>query len=96
MDNQKKKCPRCGDEESQKLDGKNRSGTQRCLCKLCKVSYTLNPKDHRIPEHIRKIAIREYYAGISGRMIGKIHNMSSNNVMRWILAMGKKNSESVD
>jgi len=72
--------------------GYNRSGTQRCLCGLCNYKYTLNPKKREYPEELRQIAIKEYYAGASGRAVGMIHGMSKSNVYNWI----KKNCGSVD
>jgi transposase-like protein len=83
-----KRCPVCGLESKQKRMGFNRSGTQRCLCKVCRKSYTINPKRYAYPEEVRQIAIKEYYAGASGRVVGQLHGMSKANVYNWI----KKNS----
>jgi len=95
MENPKElRCPKCGDKDNQKKHGVNRSSTQRCFCKLCNASYTLDPKSRAIPEHIREIAIREYFMGVSGRGVGKIHRMGKENAMRWIQA--KKKLASVD
>jgi transposase-like protein len=85
-------CPKCGKAINQKNFGVNRSGTQRCMCKECGCTYTLAPKKRAYPEELRKLAIKEYYAGISGRGVGKIHGMSGNNVYNWI----KKTEEGVD
>jgi transposase-like protein len=85
-------CPKCGSKEKQAKDGFTNSGTQRCRCFNCKCRYALNPKSREYPEEVRRIAIKEYYAGISGRGVGKIHGMSGNNVINWI----KKNRNSVD
>lgn len=86
------KCPCCGQESNQKRIGFNRSGTQRCLCTVCKRAYTLNPKKRAYPEELRQIAIKEYYAGASGRAVGNLHGMSKSNVYNWI----KKNRECMD
>jgi transposase-like protein len=83
-------CPKCGSSENQKDFGFNRSGTQRSFCKVCNVSYTLNPKPHAIPEEKRSLAIKEFYSGISGRGVGKIHGMSKANVYNWIKKTTKK------
>jgi transposase-like protein len=82
-------CPECGKRENQRMCGKNRSGTQRCFCTVCKKYYTLNPKKREIPEEVRQQAIKTYYAGASGRGVGKIFGMSKANVYNWI----KKNDE---
>ena len=87
-----KGCPRCGASSNQMLNGKNRSGTQSCLCGKCRKSYTLNPKKRAYAEEVRELAIKEYYAGASGRSVGRIHGMSKANVYNWI----KKNWYGVD
>ena len=88
----KKECPNCGSASKQMLNGKNRSGTQSCLCGKCKRSYTLNPKKRAYDEEIRNLAIKEHYAGASGRSIGRMHGMNKANVYNWI----KKNRDGVD
>ncbi|MFV0400189.1 MAG: hypothetical protein ACK5LX_06150 [Oscillospiraceae bacterium] len=77
-------CPKCGNIENQIKKGKNRSGTQRCICKDCKVVYTINHKKREYPEETRKLAIKMYYSGVSGRGVGKILGMSKENVSNWI------------
>jgi len=79
-----RKCPRCGSESNQMSMGYNRSGTQRVLCGKCKKTYTENPKRNAYPEELRQIAIKEYYAGASGRAVGALHGMSKSNVYNWI------------
>ena len=64
--------------------GKNRSGTQRCFCNECKKYYTLDPKTREIPEEVRQQAIKTYYAGASGRGVGKVFGFSKANVYNWI------------
>jgi transposase-like protein len=83
-------CPQCGKVENQVMTGKNRSGTQRCFCNECKKYYTLDPKTREIPEGVREQAIKTYYAGVSGRGVGKIFGFSKANVYNWI----KKNETS--
>jgi transposase-like protein len=77
-------CPRCGKTEGQVCNGHNKSGTQRCRCNSCGCSYTLEPKTRAYSEEVRQSAIKAYYMGVSGRGIGKIHNMSKANVYNWI------------
>lgn len=79
-----KKCPKCGRTDGQKKNGHNRSGTQACYCKHCKKSYTLEPKNQAYSEETRKLALKIYYAGASGRGVGKILGMSKANVYNWI------------
>jgi transposase-like protein len=85
-----KRCPRCGKSESQKKKGYNRSGTQRCECKECGKTYTLDPKKHEYSEEERLLAMKIYYSGVSGRGVGKILGMSKANVYNWIKKNGTK------
>ncbi|MCM1508647.1 MAG: hypothetical protein NC177_16175 [Ruminococcus flavefaciens] len=78
------RCPKCGKSENQIRVGYNRSGTQRCKCKDCNVSYTLDPKKHEYPEETKALAIKMYYSGVSGRGVGKILGMNKANVYNWI------------
>lgn len=79
-----KKCPICGKTENQVRAGYNHSGSQRCKCKECGKYYTVSPKKHTYPEETRKLALKMYYGGISGRGVGKILHMNKSNVMNWI------------
>jgi transposase-like protein len=87
-----KVCPKCGSGKGQAKAGHNRSGTRRCRCFNCGYKYTLNPKSVAITEEIKDLAIKEHYAGASGRSIGRIHGMSKANVYNWI----KKTERGVD
>ena len=85
-------CPKCGNNENQVNDGKNKSGTQRCKCKTCNITYTLDPKTRAYSEEIRDKAIKTYYSGVSGRGVGRLLRMSKANVYNWI----KKTESGVD
>jgi transposase-like protein len=87
-----RKCPKCNRTENQVNAGKNRSGTQRCICKYCEYKYTLNGKKREYSEETRQQAIKTYYSGVSGRGVGKLMKMSKANVYNWI----KKTESSVD
>jgi transposase-like protein len=87
-----RQCPKCKSIANQIKAGFTNYGSQRCLCKNCNHKYTLNPKPHAYSQEIQDLAIKEYYSGISGRGVGKIHKMHHANVLRWI----KKNQSSVD
>ena len=66
-----KKCPKCGKTKNQIKAGYNGSGSQRCRCKECGIYYTIEPKRKEYPEETRELAIKMYYAGVSGRTVGK-------------------------
>jgi len=86
-----RRCPKCGKIENQINKGKHKSGTQRCMCKECGAAYTLNPKSNEYPDKIKKLALKTYYLGVSGRGVGKIFGMSKANVYNWIKEEAKKN-----
>ena len=79
-----KRCPACGQKENQKKIGYNRSGTQRCICKECGVSYAIDPKQREYSEGTKTLAMKMYYSGISGQGVGKVLKMNKANVYRWI------------
>jgi len=83
-----KKCPICGRTEGQVKNGHNRSGTQTCYCKHCKKTYTLEPKHHAYSEETKALALKIYYAGVSGRGVGKVLGMNKANVYNWIKKNG--------
>jgi transposase-like protein len=84
-----KQCPVCEAESRQMKKGFNRSGTQRYLCGKCGATYTPEPKRNAYDEETRALAIKIYYAGASGRGVGKVLGMSKANVYNWI----KKNDD---
>ena len=79
-----RKCPKCGQTEKQINKGYTGSGTQRCMCKGCGIVYTINPKKREYSEETRALALKIYYAGASGRGVGKVLGMSKANVYNWI------------
>ena len=81
---ERRRCPRCGKETNQINKGYNRSGTQRCMCKECGASYTIDPKKREYPEETRQLAMKMYYSGVSGRGVGKVLGMNKANVYNWI------------
>jgi len=87
---EKMSCPRCKAEDGQMKNGKNRSGTQSILCRHCQKAYTPEPKRVAYDEGVRTQAIKTYYAGVSGRGVGKIYGFSKANVYNWIKKNGTK------
>ena len=77
-------CPNCRDTSGQMKKGYNRSGTQRCICGRCGVTYTINPKQREYSEETKELAIKMYYSGVSGRGVGKVLGMNKANVYNWI------------
>ena len=87
-----RRCPKCGKAENQVNDGKNRSGTQRCKCNDCNITYTLEPKTTTYTQEVRDRAIKTYFSGVSGRGVGRLMGMSKANVYNWL----KKTESGVD
>ncbi|MDR1906156.1 MAG: hypothetical protein LBQ27_04475 [Clostridiales bacterium] len=83
-----RKCPYCGAVHDQIRAGRNRCGTQRCRCLLCKRYYTLNPKPHCYAEEVQKQAIGLLISGMSGRQVGIQLGMSKANVYKWVKKTG--------
>jgi len=79
-----KACPNCGSENPKLKRGFNRSGTQRIMCKECGIRFTLDPKKREYDEETKKLAMKMYYSGTSGRGVGKVLVMSKANVYNWI------------
>jgi len=77
-------CPNCKEEDRQVKNGENRSGTQSYLCRHCKKSYTPEPKRHAYCDDTRKMAMRAYYSGVSGRGVGKMFGFNKSNISNWI------------
>jgi len=90
MKTETNKCPDCHAIDGQMKNGKNRSGTQRIVCRHCKKSYTLEPKRNAYDEETRALALKIYYTGSSGRAVGKVLGMSKANVYNWIKKNDKK------
>jgi len=44
----------------------------------------LNLKTRKYPEEIRRQAIKTFYAGVSGRGVGKVFEFSKANAYNWI------------
>ena len=83
-----KACPKCGSEKEKIKRGLNRSGTQRIMCTECGIRFTLAPKKREHSEETRTLALKIYYAGASGRGVGKVLGFSKANVYNWIKKNG--------
>ena len=93
----KKECPICHKTENQIKLGHNRSGTQRCKCKECGISYTINPKKHEYGEETKQKAFQMYKEGKSGREIGRILGINKANIYNWLKKEEKeKNTKNSD
>jgi len=56
--------------------------------KECGKIYTLDPKMKEYPEETKRLAMKMFYSGVSGRGVGKVLGMSKANVYNWIKKNG--------
>ena len=91
LEKTKRKCPRCEKEDGQMKNGRTLARTQTYLCRHCKKTYTLEPKNQAYNEEIRALALKIYYSVVSG--VGKILGMSKGNVYNWIKKNSKESSD---
>ena len=96
MDNEEKKCPKCGEKEKQYRIGKTKASSQRYRCMSCKREYTPNPKKWQYTEEEKKQALKLLLLGNSGRAVGKALKMNKSNAYRWAKEAEKKSPSSVD
>ena len=83
-DKKRDPCPVCGEQRGQMRNGANRSGTQTYRCRYCGKCHTPEPKGRSYDEETRKLALKMYYSGVSGRGVGQIMGMNKSNVYNWI------------
>ncbi|MDR0975587.1 MAG: hypothetical protein LBM01_01345 [Christensenellaceae bacterium] len=81
-------CPKCGHDDGQKYNGHSVAGTQKCLCKLCGASYSINPKSRELSAETVESILKHLFAGMSGRKIGQLLGIGKNTAY----AVLKKNS----
>ena len=79
-----KRCPICGKTENKIKAGYNSSVSQLGKFKDWGKYYTISPKQHAYPEETRKLAIKMYYGGVSGRGAVRMLKMNKSNVVNWI------------
>ena len=81
---------KCKDEKNQIKSGKTKYGSQKYKCKICGKVYMPNPKERNHSEETKKMAIKLYMEGNSGRAVGRILGISKNTCLRWIRKYAQK------
>ncbi|MCC7449036.1 MAG: IS1 family transposase [Anaerolineae bacterium] len=76
-------CPHCQRTEEQVKIGRNRSGSQRYLCKVCQRKYTPEPKEHGYSQAVRQEAVKLYVDGMNYRRIGRTLGVDKQTVANW-------------
>ncbi len=84
------KCPHCHDTEQQVKAGRNESGSQRYLCKVCKRRYTPEPKPRGYPQSLREQALKMYVDGDNFRRIARTLGVCHRTVINWVNAHAER------
>ena len=79
-------CPHCQQEEQQVKVGRNPSGSQRYMCKVCDRKYTPEPREAGYPQAVRDQAVRLYIDGMNFRRIGRTLGVNHQSVINWVNA----------
>lgn len=79
-------CPHCQSAERQVKDGRNRTGSQRYLCRACGLGYTPEPRAAGHEESVRRQALMLYAGGMSVREAARFACVNHQTVCNWIEA----------
>ena len=77
-------CPRCQSTKKQTKAGFTPAGSQRYLCKVCRIRYTPEPKEQGYDEEVRLQALSLYLEGLSLREISRLLSVNHQSVANWI------------
>lgn len=77
-------CPKCKSRTRQVKNGRNKSGSQKYVCRACGTVYTPEPKENGYPADIRLLAIRMYVEGSSYGSIGRVLKVNPQSVANWV------------
>lgn len=83
-------CQSCRSSERQIKTGRNRSRTQRFMCRGCGKTYTPEAKKQGCAEEVREKAVRMYVEGNNFRRIGRLLNVNHQSVVNWVNAYHEK------
>ncbi len=83
-------CPSCQSSERQIKTGRNRSRTQRFMCRECGKTYTPEAKKQGYAEEVREKAVRMYVEGNNFRRIGRLLYVNHQSVVNWVNAYYEK------
>jgi len=86
-------CLSCQNQPEQIKSGRNRSGTQRVMCRGCGKTSTPEPKGRGYSEDVREKAVRMYVEGNNFRRIGRLLGVNYQSVVNWVNAYHEKIKE---
>jgi len=78
-------CPYCKATQNQIKAGKNKSGSQKYLCKVCQRRYTPEPSQ-LYSEEMRLQAVKFYADGMNYRRIARHLAVDHKTVINWVNA----------
>ena len=79
-------CPHCQRTEKQVKVGRNPSGSQRYLCRVCQRKYTPQPNEAGYPDEMRRKALELDVDGLNFRRIARVLEVSHQTVANWVKA----------
>ena len=91
-----KVCCDCPNQTEQIKTGRNRSGTQRFMCRGCGKTYTPEAKKQGYSQEVREKAVRMYVEGNNFRRIGRLLNVNHQSVVNWVNAYHEKIKDAAD
>lgn len=94
-ENERSKCPYCGQNRYVVKAGLNRAGSQRMRCQACHRYFTPNRKPMGYDTQTKEMALRLYLEGTSFRAIGRLLSVSYVSVINWVNAHEKTLPENV-
>lgn len=83
-------CPHCQRTDQQVKVGRNASGSQRYLCKVCHRKYTPEPNSRGYPEALRRQAVQMYVDGMNFRRIARTLGVAHRSVINWVNAHAER------
>ncbi len=90
-----KVCRDCPNQTEQIKTGRNRSGTQRFMCRGCGKTSTPEPRGRGYSKEVREKAVRMYVEGNNFRRIGRLLNVNHQSVVNWVNAYHERVKDTV-
>jgi transposase-like protein len=88
-------CPHCSETVQQVKAGKNPSGSQRFLCRICGRKYTPEPFVNGYSNELKHQVVLMCLEGQSFRAIGRKLHISTQTVVNWINAYIAKSARAI-
>ncbi len=73
-------CPHCGEEERVRRYGRNRSGSERLYCNVCRKAWTLLPKSRSLTSEKEQLLLKALQETSSYSAIARTFSVSRNTL----------------